>query len=162
MQLTFKNTILAGLCVLPTLASAANYSVQVGAFKYYDKAKLSELEKFGGLQATQISSGLTRVRIGAFKTQAEALAAQNSIRKNGYADAYIVRAGKRIPGLAKSPASDMNRLTSIEPASGTARFIPHNLTEEEKRLGVYLDGQFRIKNGNKFMKLKEFRDLPSE
>ena len=162
----FSRCVFAGLFLSPMLASAGNYSIQVGAFKHPDMKTLASLEKYNAVNMDITDSGLTRVRIGQFSSVSEARELQAVLQKEGYPDAFVVKSSgvsdskTLASGQHKIEESvDVTEYTKIEPASGGSveRRYPPNLTEEEKRKGVFLDGQFRIKSDTGFMTLEQFR-----
>ncbi|MEE9493262.1 MAG: SPOR domain-containing protein [Gammaproteobacteria bacterium] len=162
----FSRCVFAGLFLSPMLVFAGDYSIQVGAYKHPDMKMLAGLEKYNAVNMDITDSGLTRVRIGQFSSVSEAKELQSILQKEGYPDAFVIKGGSvsdtttLASGQKEMEESvDVSEYTAIEPASGGSveRRYPANLTEEEKRLGVFLDGKFRIRNGVEFMTLEQFR-----
>ena len=69
----------------------AGYSVQVAAFNSSDKANFEKFRNLGtyGNVYNRYDGNRTKVRVGVFNTRAEAKAAANRIKQQGYRDAFV-------------------------------------------------------------------------
>lgn len=69
----------------------AGYSVQVAAFNSSDKANFEKFRNLGtyGNVYNRYDGSRTKVRVGVFNTRAEAKAAADRIKRQGYRDAFV-------------------------------------------------------------------------
>ena len=121
----------------------ANYTVQVGAYGAVDTQEINKLESYGVVNTRQVGS-LTRVAVGETADLAEAQTLLAQLQSAGYSDAFIRR------------TSGQSEVTSAHHHSHGSHSHSHSelldkLSDEERRLAVYLDGKLHLKRGNEFI-----------
>jgi len=125
------------------------YDIQLGAYKRYVEDNFIHLEQYGSLYTKNTKRGLTRVRIGHYESQSEARKALKQIQASGFRDAFMVTS---VTDSADSTA-DLAAETYSRPETMP---IWQQLSDEQRRNVVYLDGVLYIKEGNDFISLSEY------
>ncbi len=125
------------------------YDIQLGAYKQYLEDNFLHLEEYGSLHTKNTKSGLTRVRIGHYESQSEAKQALKQIQANGFRDAFVV--------TSVSHPADLSAELAVENYSRPETMpIWQQLSNEQRRNVVYLDGVLYMKEGNDFISLSEY------
>lgn len=167
------------LCATVPLAAAAEYVVQIGAFKYPPSSTINSLTSYGEILEESTGSGLTRILVGTFDSHGAATGVRDQLRDQGYPDAFVTRFGGQNAyadnsgsyddydnGAEDSSYSSASTDTqgayetakSLAPAAGgSSSQSMAALTEEEKLRAVFLDGQLKMKVGDEFLTLDEYR-----
>ena len=109
-------------------ALAADYTVQIGAFGAApEKTFTRDASEFGEVLVNEAGDGVTRVSVGRYATQSEAIDAQTRLRIAGYNDAYITRVRSGLSAstgsqtAAPAQAAAARPVTSSAPTSSVAR-----------------------------------------
>ena len=140
----------ASLFALPP-AQAANYSVQIGAYKDPAAAETKRASDIGEITMHPGRDGLTRIRVGHFESEQDAQTALQRVRAAGYADAYISDERGRPVGHHEQrlPLSRPTAYSEDKRLSAAKAKIP----ADQHRNIVYLDGRLMLKEGNTFRSL---------
>lgn len=133
-------------------AQAADYVVQIGAFRN-PASDFGELAaEYGTVSTSQSPSGLTRFQVGAFASESEARRALARLRAVGYADAFVLRKGN-----GNNFVSDLPAVGAAPPSqSPRGRSAVERLPADLRSQAVYLDGVLHIKDGDRFIPLDEY------
>ncbi|MFK8019712.1 MAG: SPOR domain-containing protein [Pseudomonadales bacterium] len=171
-QLHVKSMVLTAVFSLfsSPFAYSAVYLVQIGAYQQPNDAALKAASEYGHLIQSDASNALTRVYVGKFANRTAAETARNGLLSIGYDGAFLVNYASVEASLADSNLAFFNRENNVENGNyesksvlqkATVRASDSNtlddLTEQERALVVYLDGKLKIKKGEQFMSLSEFR-----
>ena len=125
------------------------YDIQLGAYKRYLDDNFIHLAQYGSLHTKNTKSGLTRVRIGHYESQSEARKALKQIQASGFRDAFIV--------TSVTDSADLTADFAVETYSRPETMpIWQQLSDDQRRNVVYLDGALYIKEGNDFISLSEY------
>ncbi len=136
-----------GFAVLSaSAASAAEYVVQIGAFRRPSQDFAAAARQVGEVTTVVTSSGVTLFQVGTFGSFSEANEARSSLRAAGYADAFVRR--------ARRSAASLPAVSAAPPAEGATRF--ERLPAELQARTVYLDGRLHVKEGDRFIPLSEY------
>ncbi|MFK7734126.1 MAG: SPOR domain-containing protein [Pseudomonadales bacterium] len=102
-------------------------------------------------------NGLTKVQVGFFDKARDAQTSLEKLRSVGYQDAFIVAASK--PDLTQVEQQDntSDDQAIARTASPHNNIAWQNLSEDERTKAAYLDGQLRIKVGDVFYTVSEYR-----
>lgn len=142
--------------------NAAEYAIQVGAFKSPSQNYAENLRSYGEVNSSQSSSGVTVFTVGRYSSVDEAKSDLNRIASD-YPGAFV----RNLPSSASS-ASNIGNIGSTrsaaprKAATQQSRKTPdtqlwESLSESERRRVVYLDGVLHLKQGDQFVPLAEYR-----
>ncbi len=145
------------------IARAAEFTIQVGAFKNPSQAFADEVRQYGEVNTAQNSNGITVFTVGRYNSKDSAKADLDRVRAK-YPGAYL----RNMPSAARqqtaSPSITAVQQTNAAPrntvaaASATPEAaLWESLTDAERRRVVYLDGVLHLKQGDNFVPLSEYR-----
>lgn len=134
-------------------AEAAEYVVQIGAFRNPHADFGEAAAEIGVLSTRESPSGLTRFVVGSFATEAEAQQAMRRLRAAGYSDAFVRRTIADARAIEDLPAIEELPAVGAGP-SERSRF--ESLPRELRARTVYLDGVLHVKEGDRFTPLDEY------
>ena len=151
MKFRFLTGVFA-LCLgfsFASLAQAGDYTVQIGAFRNAPAGFSSAAERVGPLRTTLTANGVTRYRIGDFASRDAADAARDALVEAGYPDAFVIRSrGAAEMTAVRSPTAPAMRDADVgDPLA--------NLPAHLQSRVVLLDGEYHVKDGDRFIKLDE-------
>ena len=158
-------TIITSLLLLTaswnTLADSSHFSIQIAATQDADLTRFREITEFGKLSTEETGSGLIRVKVGSFKSRADAERALQNIRAKGFAEAFITSPSIKVTSPPKNTETETVNSTPIKPQDNDV-VIPEatpawsRLTEEQKRNVVYLDGVLHLRVNGEFIPLSSY------
>jgi len=125
------------------------YNIQLGAYQRYVEDNFVRLEQYGSVHTENIERGLTRVRIGHYESPSDARKALRQIQASGFQDAFIVTTVTDSAELTADFAAQTQSRPETMP-------IWQELSDEQRRNVVYLDGVLYMKEGNDFISLSEY------
>lgn len=143
---------------------AAEYAIQVGAFKSPSQSYAENLRSYGEVNSSQSSSGATVFTVGRYSSVDEAKGDLNRIASD-YPGAFV----RNLPSSASSSGNvSNNRQLASQKAAPRKAATPQSrqtpdtqlwesLSESERRRVVYLDGVLHLKQGDQFVPLAEYR-----
>ena len=140
-------------------AGAQQFAIHLDTSKSPDTAALEELSIYGELSTVKNSDGYTTTLLGPYEGNNIAKEILNEIRVAGYEKAFITahktnNINASISGAAKYQYSianfDVKRLLDKKTLS-----LWNTLTLEQQASITYFDGALHIKDGYKFVTLKE-------
>jgi len=137
--------------------NAAEYAIQVGAFKNPNAGYAENLRGYGEVNTAQ-SNSITVFTVGRYGSVAEANADLGRIEAD-YPGAFV----RNMPAAARSVATASPRPTAaVQSTSTRIRTTPdtqlwESLSDSERRRVVYLDGVLHLKQGDQFVPLAEYR-----
>jgi hypothetical protein len=151
------------LSILPAIAIAEEFAVQIGAFRQAEAQYLEPATNYGELLAATRADGITQYSVGPFASIEDAQTALALLRAH-YPDAFLRAAQKRArtitPGTMTALA-DIPPAAPAKPDSGAAPVLEPTLwatlNQTEKANVVYLDGVLHIKQGERLIPLAEYR-----
>lgn len=163
-QAIARVSMAAALCATAPLATAAEYVVQIGAFKFPPSSTINSLGSYGEILEESTAGGLTRILVGTFGSHGEATGIRDQLRDQGYPDAFVTRFGGQSSYASNSVSDDYNSAVddaysvakSTAPAAGGSTSMA-GLSDEEKLRAVFLDGQLKMKVGDEFLSLDDYR-----
>ncbi len=139
--------------------NAAEYTIQVGAFKNPSQSYAENLRSYGEVNSSQSSSGVTVFTVGRYSSVDEAKSDLNRIASD-YPGAFV----RNLPSSASSTGniSSTRSPAPSKAATQSSRKTPdtqlwESLSESERRRVVYLDGVLHLKQGDQFVPLAEYR-----
>lgn len=149
-------------------ASAATYTIQIGAFKSPSAQFADRARAVGNVYAIERASGVVALSVGSFASSAEANSALARI-EDDYPGAFVRHAnpdarrafantsgnGSAMP--AASSAAEAQARTRPAANSSDTSDILATLSPSERKHVVYLDGVLHFKQGDQFLTLAEFR-----
>ena len=152
-------------------AYSAVYLVQIGAYQQPNEAALKAASEYGHLIQSDASNSLTRVYVGKFANRSAAERARDGLLSAGYDGAFLVNYVSVEASLVDSELAFFNQEKHFENGSyeNESAVLPKtavsssdidtldDLTAQERALVVYLDGKLKIKRGEQFMSIDEFR-----
>ena len=161
-RLAFVTSVAVAL-VGGNLAMAAEFTIQVGAFKNPSQAFAEEVRQYGEVNSAQNGRGITIFTLGRYGSKGEAQADLARIQ-DAYPGAYVrnMPSSARTPNLAESSAAPStakaSKATSIVSSTSTPEAaLWESLTDAERRRVVYLDGVLHLKQGENFVPLSQYR-----
>jgi len=165
-----KNTLLSTILtvtlgVINLNTNAADYTVQVGAYKEDISKSIKQAQKHGEVfQKTQ--NNLTKVMIGRFATKAQAKQKRDNLKNIGFHDAFITTLSN-IPNysdiqtqtLSKTLTKESKKRKQAEKQQRRPQINTNlnSLTPDELSKASYLDGRLRILSNGKFLTVEEYR-----
>ena len=135
-------------------AAAAEYVVQIGAFRHPNPSFAEAASTVGQVSNRVTASGLTRVEVGSYASRTAAIEALERLRAAGYDDAFVRRSGAGNP----APAALAPRTPAVS-AAPKPRGVQDELASlpaDIRRRAVILDGRLHIKEGNRFIPIAEY------
>lgn len=132
--------IVALVAGVSSVATAGEYSVQIGAFRDVESGYAERATAVGELYTERTRAGVTRFQIGRFASKQAAQAARSALIGAGYADAFVVE-------KAVADASRPDAAPSADPLAS----VPDSLRSRV----VLLDGAYQVKEGDRFVPLAE-------
>lgn len=145
-----------------TATTAAEYAIQVGAFKSPTQTFAENLRSYGEVNTSQSSSGITIFTVGRYGSVDEAKGDLNRIAAD-YPGAFV----RNMPSAAgsvdvASMASGASTAATRKVATQQRKKSPDtqlwdSLSDSERRRVVYLDGVLHLKQGDQFVPLDEYR-----
>lgn len=144
--------------VVSIAASAADFDVQIGAFRNPDAASLKVPAEIGSVRTSRSDDGLTRVLVGPFASRTEAAAARDRLRSMGYPGAFLRSAGLSARAAVTPTVVESAHRSAPADTSGPSQRdldLLMSLSDEERRDVVYLDGRLHRKVGDQFIPLRD-------
>lgn len=156
-----NGTFVVGLLLaIAGIANADEWSVQIGAFRSPRAGFADAAQAVGPVSKSLNSAGITRVQVGRYASEAEAMQAQDELRRLGYAGAYVVKKGVVKRGVANQPSSQARVESATSPrASDPGGDLETQLANVPPALRdrvVIVDGRLFIKEGQTFTPLEEY------
>ncbi len=148
--------------------SAAEYTIQIGAYEKPAKSLVTQASQLGEVNTALNDMGMTILTIGRYDTAREARVELPSIRET-YQGAFIravpdsISWGSGYENFVEGSAPVEPASSYVSTSSGSSAAQTYgtdslsSLTAEERRHAVYLDGVLRMKDGDSFMSLEEYR-----
>ncbi len=156
-------TIITSLLLLTaswnTLADSSHFSIQIAATQDANLARFREVTEFGTLSTEETGNGLIRVKIGSFKSRAEAELVLQNIQAKGFTEAFITSPANQTASLPETSIASVS--ANAEPQKDSTA-IPESspawsrLSEEQKRNVVYLDGVLHLRVNGEFIPLSSY------
>jgi cell division septation protein DedD len=137
------------LSLAAAAAGAADYTVQIGAFRNPDPSFAESASRLGSVHTSRSEAGLTRFLVGRFPTRSAAQALLEKLRGAGYSDAFVRRAdpAPNLPDVAQGPRPS----AAAETGDASLESLPADVRDKVVRL----DGVLHIKEGDRFTPLSE-------
>ncbi len=146
-------------------AWAAEYAIQVGAFKNPSQAFADEVRQFGEVNTAQNSNGITVFTVGRYDSIDSAQSNLDQVQAR-YPGAFV----RNMPSSASNAGSNLRPQASEATAAATKKVeqavasnttpeakLWESLTDSERRRVVYLDGILHLKQGDNFVPLTDYR-----
>lgn len=145
------------LVIFSSTALGAEYMVQIGAFKNAtSEAKYSDAGTVGGVHHLLSSDAWQKVMIGKFNSRQAAETARTELIGLGYQGAFLVNYDRVEAKLNESNIASQPAVYSSTASKSDVSALM-DLSADEQSMAVYLDGKLRIKRGDRFLTLEEFR-----
>ena len=129
-------------------ALAADYTVQIGAFGAApEKTFTRDASEFGEVLVNEAGDGVTRVSVGRYATQSEAIDAQTRLRIAGYNDAYITRVRSGLSASTGSQTAAPAQAAAARPVTSSAptSSVPRVATPATADTSSAQAGRFRLR-----------------
>jgi len=137
---------------------AADYTVQVGAYKSSADKMLQKAKKHGEVFQHRSNDNLTKVSVGRFQSRSEANAMRNRLQKSGFSGAFITTLkdeknyseaqSKSFAQALNNEEKSLKQRVSSKQRSSSINF--NDLSSSEKAKASYLDGKLRILSEGEF------------
>lgn len=159
---------LAAMALSATLAQAAEYTIQIGAYEKPTKSLTAQASHLGEVNTALNDMGMTILTIGRYDTARLARVDLDSIRAS-YDGAFVRKVpdsmswGAGSEGFTDNSTSTASSSDTTYSSGSTATVYANgsndlsSLTADERQNAVYLDGVLRMKQGDSFMSLEEYR-----
>ena len=153
MKKTILLFVLTYLCSTSLLAS--DYAIQLESSKNPQLSRFKQVATLGKLYTEPYKNGYIRTRLGLYNSKAQALKILESVHHAGFSDAFIVYEKDAVASSKHTAVKAQHDMDSFD-----VKTLPEwaELTPEQQKNIVYLDGVLHIKNGNHFTPLKKLRD----
>lgn len=155
---------LALFLMLTANANAADYTVQVGAYRSLNDQVIEQAKLHGEVFQRTGGDNLERLSIGRFTNRVDADNMRDRLQTSGFSDAFITTLDN---GSVTAPATNSYSSTRLdEPVqdraqntvpSSNSSYTVEQLNEDERRKATYLDGQLRILSNGKFYTVEQYR-----
>jgi hypothetical protein len=142
-------------------AESTSYVLQVGAYKQLDMTRFSVLEQHGTLYTEESAGqGFTRVTLGNFDSRAEAQDALINVHKLGFQDAFLRSAGSSVAATFEADDAPIVEMPSSYNSDGylNPQSLPiwNQLSNDQRKNVVYLDGILHIEEDGQFIRLSDY------
>lgn len=160
---------LALFLALTANASAADYTVQVGAYRSLNDQTIEQAKLHGDVFQRTGSDNLERLSIGRFTNRVDADNLRDRLQTSGFTGAFITTLDSNSSSAnysSTASADNYSSTTSYKPDQDTAQIATKNsnssytvdqLNEDERLKATYLDGQLRILSDGKFYTVEQYR-----
>ncbi len=139
------------------IASANDFTVQIGAYKYLSQDIVNDAEAYGQVFQSKSRNQLTRIQVGAFQSRSQAASLLRQLRSAGYRDAYITLLDYDIASnLPNNTDYGVAASTQVKTAA-PIEITFDSLTEDEKSKATYLDGKLQIFENGQFLSVSQYR-----
>lgn len=128
----------------------ADYAVQIGAYEKPSLLDSTAAEEVAQVRTRESASGVTRILVGRFSSNADARAALAALKAAGYSDAFIIRTSDDAMADADSAAP------SRRSASAVSQRQWSHLSADLRAKLVLLDGRPHVKDGATFTPLEKY------
>lgn len=160
------NLLFLSLLSWSVWAESSHYSIQVVSAQSPNLADYSLLSEFGSIYTEHVNNNTVRVKVGSYFKREEAEMALKKIRKQGFPDAFLSAYSEKITALPKKapePQITIKKTMPTEVPSAlkqvkkppSSRPSWSNLTPEQKRNVVYLDGILHLRVNDDFIPLSK-------
>lgn len=172
-QTRFRKSLAATATLISALlltgpAHGNDYTIQIGAFRTPSESFVEPARSVGEIYFNRRDNGLVALSVGRFASFGEA---QDNLAllAESFPGAYVRRAeagassqldtsGKVSSNISSTSSQTASAMPAgSAPASGPEDQLLASLSAEERKNVVYLDGKLHVKDGNRFVPLREYR-----
>ena len=149
--------------MLTANANAADYTVQVGAYRSLNDQIIEQAKLHGDVFQRTGSDNLERLSVGRFYSRGDANNMRDTLQASGFADAFITTLDGNSSTVSAdnySPTTSYNQdqdTAQIATKNSNSSYTIDELNEDERRKATYLDGQLRILSDGKFYTVEQYR-----
>ena len=164
--------LLSGLVLSLTLitsANAADYTVQVGAYRTITQQAIDKAQRHGQTFQRRGSDNLERLSVGRFSNRADAKNMRDKLQAAGYSGAFVSRiedsssAGTQFNSHSSKQSATSNtsytssNVTQKTRKSSSSSYTIDDLSRDERQKATYLDDQLRILSNGRFYTVEQYR-----
>jgi len=160
---------------LTTGANAAEYTVQVGAYRTITQQTIERAQRHGQTFQREGSDNLKRLTVGSFSSRANAKNMRDKLQAAGYTGAFVTRledssssysqqdsfsTGSNSSEYTNSGVSHQSSSSYNQPRSSYKRgssYTIDDLSSDERQQATYLDDQLRILSNGRFYTVDQYR-----
>ena len=167
MRKIASSLLLLTSIALPISSNAADYTIQVGAFKTTPNETIQQAQKFGEVFQKKGSDELTRITVGRFSNRVDADKMRDKLQNSGFGDAYVTTildttnySEIQQESFTKAINLETNSLkqTTYTQVQNTSVYDIDDLNADELSKASYLDGQLRILSNGHFYTVEQYRN----